>query len=77
MEDITDSDYNAKSVCKDFRRQKKWVNIMISILKAIHYYWLMFFKKFLKICLELYQLDPSIFFISTPAVSIASSFKKG
>ena len=23
MEDITDSDYNAKSVCKDFKRKKK------------------------------------------------------
>ena len=40
MEDITDADYeHAKRVCKDF---KIWVNIVIYILKVIHYYWLSF-----------------------------------
>ena len=44
MEDITYSDYNhAKKVCKNFEISI-WVNIMICILKAIHYYWLMFLK---------------------------------
>ena len=30
---------------------------MVCILKSIHYYWQMFFEKFRKICLEIYQLD--------------------
>ena len=42
MEDITDADYShANRVCKDLKIQ---VNITICILKAIHYFWLMFLK---------------------------------
>ena len=45
MEDITDADYKqAKKVCKDFEIKKNWVNVMICILKVIHYFWLIFQK---------------------------------
>ena len=41
MEDITNGDYmHSKRVCKDFEMK----NIMICILKVIHYFWLMFLK---------------------------------
>ena len=44
MEDITDSDYMyTKRVCKEFEI-KKQLNIMIYILKAMHYFQLMFLK---------------------------------
>ena len=42
MEDITDADYiHLKRVCKDFEI-KNLVNIMICIVKVIHYFWLIF-----------------------------------
>ena len=46
MEDITDADYiHAKGVCMDVEiKQKISVNIMICILKVIHYFCLMFSK---------------------------------
>ena len=44
VDDITDSDYNhVKRVCEDFN-VKTLENIMICTLKAMHHYWLMFFK---------------------------------
>ena len=44
MDDITDADYmHAKRVCKDFEK-KILVNIMIFILKMVHYFWLIFLK---------------------------------
>ena len=49
MEDFTNADYiHAKRICKDFEI-KNWVNVMICILKVIHYYWLIFLKN-LEIC---------------------------
>ena len=42
MEEITDADYMHR-FCKDFEI-KNWVNIMIFILKVIHYFWPMFLK---------------------------------
>ena len=42
MEEITDADYMYR-FCKDFEI-KNWVNIMIFILKVIHYFWPMFLK---------------------------------
>ena len=45
MEDITDADYmHAKKVSKDFETKRKLVNIMICILKMMHYFWLIFPK---------------------------------
>ena len=46
-----------KIVCKDFGK-KNLVNIMICILKVIHYFWLMFSKVLEKMCLKIYHLDP-------------------
>ena len=44
MEDLTDADYmHAKRVFKDFDK-KHLGDIMICILKVIHYFWLMFSK---------------------------------
>ena len=43
MEEITYPDYrHGKRVCKDFENNQ--VNIMICILRVIHYIWLMFLK---------------------------------
>ena len=44
MENSTDADYmHAKRVCKGFQI-KIYVNIMICILKVMHYFWIMFLK---------------------------------
>ena len=44
MEDITDADYiHLKRVFKDFEI-KNLVNIMICVVKVIHYFWLMFLE---------------------------------
>ena len=48
VKDITDGDYmHALHECKNF---EIYLNIMICILKVIHYCWLMFSK----LCLEIY-----------------------
>ena len=77
MEDVTDSDYNHSKTDFEIKvlKQKIWVYIMICILKAIHYYCLIFFENFRKMCSEIYQLDPENFFFSS-RISTASSFKK-
>ena len=61
MEDITDADYiHAKGVCMDVEiKQKISVNIMICILKVIHYFCLMFSKTSKKICLKTCHSDPA------------------
>ena len=41
----------------------------------IHYFYLIFFENFRKICLELYQLDP-VKFLSTSGLSWQASLKK-
>ena len=76
MEDVTDSDYKHSKTDFEIKvlKQKIWVYIMICILKAIHYYCLIFLKT-LKNGFRNLSIRPGKIFFSS-RISTASSFKK-
>ena len=75
MEDNTDADdTHVKRSCKDIET-KTWENIMICILRVIHYFWLMFSKTSEKMCLKTYELDP-VKFLSVTGLAWQAAFKK-
>ena len=67
---------------KDFvntLKEKIKVNIMICILKVIHYFYntlyYYVFKIFRKLCLKIYELDPAKF-LSDPGLALQAALKK-
>ena len=75
MEDNTDADdTHVRRSCKDIET-KTWENIMICILRVIHYFWLMFSKTSEKMCLKTYELDP-VKFLSVTGLAWQAAFKK-
>ena len=45
------------------------------MFNAIHFCWLMYFKKFRNKCIEIYELDPAHFF-SAPGLAWQACLKK-